>query len=146
MRRARCRSQTVEPEEWVYADGTRVTIGRAAAPKPANRRRFERITVLKRARVTELDSFDSPGAEFECTIVDISRGGLALCSARMVHLDRRVLIELNGPTEGSSRVLFGIVKQVRYVEGKGCITGIQFEEMPRSAKVESWLAQRRNTD
>lgn len=136
-----------QDDHWVDASGAVVRRDRRRKKPegPGEKRQFERIALYRRARATELDPFGTPGAPFECSIQNISRGGLGLIAARMVHAERRVFIEVPGQTEEENRIFFGMVRQCRYVEGQGYFVGVQFEAMPKSGPVDAWLNQRRRT-
>lgn len=142
------RARHNEPEEqWVDANGVwspRRRLKTKSKPiVPQEKRQFERIAVDRRATGVELDPFGAPGAPFECTIQNLSRGGLGLCATRMIHLDRRLFIEVED-AEGKFRLLFGMVRQVRYVEGQGYIFGIQFEPLPTTGPAAAWMSKRRS--
>jgi len=110
---------------------------------PAEKRKFERVSVSRQAVATELDQFGSPGSPFDCTVFNISRGGLGICASRMVHVDRRIFIEVPGQPGHEPRLFYGNVRQVRYVEAQGYIVGIQFEPIPKSGPVDTWLTRRK---
>jgi hypothetical protein len=134
-------------EQWVDDDGVWPRRTRLAEQRrdvlPQEKRQFERIPVSRQARLIELDSFDAPGQPFPCTVLNVSRGGIGLCVIRMIHLERRVFVEVMGNPGDRPRLFFGTVKQVRYVEGQGHIVGIQFEPIPSSTPVAKWLSRRK---
>jgi hypothetical protein len=107
-----------------------------------NRRQFERHPVDRPAKVTEMDEFGNPGPCWLCRLVDISRGGLGIRSKRMVHMGRGVLIELDGATPGAGKLLYGVVRQSRYVESEGYAVGVQFRSVPTTSAVRNWLSMR----
>jgi hypothetical protein len=107
-----------------------------------NRRQFERHSVDRPAKVTEMDEFGNPGPCWLCRLVDISRGGLGIRSKRMVHMGRGVLIELDGTTPASTKLLYGVVRQSRYVESEGYAVGVQFRSVPTTSAVRNWLSMR----
>lgn len=108
----------------------------------ANRRRHDRVTLSRPARVTELDEIYCPRQSWDCQLFDISRSGLGLSSKRMVHPDRVVLVELLGPTGAGEKVFCCVVRQSRYIAGEGHIVGVQFREMPRNTSIEQWAHER----
>jgi hypothetical protein len=108
----------------------------------SNRRQFERHPVDRPAKVTEMDEFGNPGPCWLCRLVDISRGGLGVRSKRMVHMGRGVLIELDGATPAATKLLYGVVRQSRYVESEGYAVGVQFRSVPTTSAVRNWLSMR----
>ena len=107
----------------------------------SNRRRFERVGYNKNVRVTELDDFGHPAADWECRVVDLSRGGIGVRSRRMVHKGRSILIEFAN-VNGATKVLFGVVRQSRYAEGEGYVIGVEFQAVPKTQSIRVWLDQR----
>jgi hypothetical protein len=122
------------PEPWAMPGDPRTDAA-------ANRRRFERLNYLKCVRLTELDDFGNPAASWECRVVDLSRGGLGVRSRRMVHKGRSILIEFPN-VAGKTKLLFGVVRQSRYAEGEGYVIGVEFQAIPKTPAVRSWLDQR----
>jgi hypothetical protein len=122
------------PEPWAMP-------GDPCTDAAANRRRFERLNYLKCVRLTELDDFGNPAASWECRVVDLSRGGLGVRSRRMVHKGRSILIEFPN-VAGKTKLLFGVVRQSRYAEGEGYVIGVEFQAIPKTPAVRSWLDQR----
>lgn len=120
---------------------------RRAAPEQdaGEKRRFERMSISRRARATELDAFGTPGMPFDCTVHNISRGGLGLCAPRMVHSNRALFVEVFGQPNEEPRLFFGVVRQCRYVEAQGYFIGVQFEPIPKTAPVDAWLTNRRRS-
>jgi hypothetical protein len=133
-------------EQWIDANGVwsprKRLKTKAKSSARAEQRRFERTAVNRAAVAVELDPFGAPGTPFECTIMNVSRGGVGLCAMRMVHIDRRLFIEVNDPDK-KCRLLFGTVRQVRYVEAQGYIFGVQFEPIPTSGPAATWVAKRK---
>jgi hypothetical protein len=115
---------------------------RVQGPELGNRRQFERHAVDRPAKVTEMDEFGNPGPCWLCRLVDISRGGLGVRSKRMVHMGRGVLIELDGATPAATKLLYGVVRQSRYVESEGYAVGVQFRSVPTTSAVRNWLSMR----
>lgn len=135
-----------EAEQWVDANGAIIRRDRRRAAlhaEPGEKRRFERMVMNRGAVAIELDQFGTPGAPFDCLIQNISRGGLGLIAARMVHTERRLFIEVPGQPGAQGRLFFGVVRQCRYVEAQGYFVGIQFEPIPKTSSVEAWLMQRK---
>jgi hypothetical protein len=108
----------------------------------SKRRDYDRLSFESTATITELDEFGSPGASWRVRLSDLSRSGLGLRSRRMVHLGRRVLLELRTTEARGTKVLFGTVRQSRYSEGEGYVVGIAFKALPRTTVIRDWLASR----
>jgi hypothetical protein len=108
----------------------------------SNRRGYERFTLDRPGRVTELDQFGNPGHTWAVRVVDLSRGGVGIRSRRMVHQGRLVVVEMDTAEPGRCKVLLGVVKQSRYAEGEGYAIGVQFKAFPMTATLRSWMAAR----
>lgn len=113
----------------------------ADAGTGTSRRRFERVEYTKAVRITEVDDFGNPTSSWECRIVDLSRGGVGIRSRRMVHQGRAVLIEVPG-VEGTTKLLYGVVRQCRYAEGEGYAVGVEFKAVPQTQTIRLWLTNR----
>ncbi len=115
---------------------------KSAAEKAAEeRRKFERSLIDATAHVTEIGESGIPGPPWECRIADISRGGMGLRSRRMVHEGRVIFVTLNVGPDKPPRVLCGMVRQTRYLEGQEYVVGLMFCAPPRSKAVKKWLSQ-----
>jgi hypothetical protein len=108
----------------------------------AKRREFDRLSFESTAILTELDEFGNPGASWSVKVSDLSRSGLGIRSRRMVHLGRRVLLELHTAQSHTTKVLFGTVRQSRYSEGEGYVVGVAFKALPATAAIRNWLSSR----
>lgn len=141
------KSRSTRGEEWVDSTGAVVRADRRRpqlTPSETEKRTFERLAISRKARVTEVDQFGTPGSEVACSATNISRGGMGLCLPRMIHLNRGVLIEVFGGANEPPRLFYGLVRQCRYIEGQGYIVGIQFEVMPKTTALEMWRNDRKS--
>jgi PilZ domain-containing protein len=102
-----------------------------------DRRRWPRTTLETVVVLTELDRFGAPIATWSCKTRDIGRGGLGLCSKRLVHAHRNVLITIGtGPGRGQ-RILSGVVRHSRYNQVQGYILGVEFAPVPSPVSVQA---------
>lgn len=94
-----------------------------------DRRRWPRTDLHTTITVTELDRKGQPSGSWTCTTLNISRGGLAISSRRMVHEDRHLLVEFPAGPKRPPRRLGGVVRHNRCDQGR-YIIGIEFEPVP----------------
>lgn len=92
--------------------------------------------------LTEWDGAGALSVAWEARTLDISRGGVGLVSRRMVHVGRGLLIEISGRHQEPSRLLYGVVRNVRYEPGIGNVLGVQFEPIPEAEAIAEWLRNR----
>lgn len=107
-----------------------------------DRRLYSRYPVDCTCRITEVDDQGNPGATWEGRMADLSRGGMGIYTRRMVHLGREIFVEVEGKA-GNTKLVFGVIRQSRYSEGKGYFIGIEFREPPQTSGVRNWLLQRK---
>jgi hypothetical protein len=93
-------------------------------------RRHDRVGLTRPAIAVELDRDGSPLAPWTVQTFDLSRSGLGLLSRRMVHVGRYLVVEIIGSGKERQTVLFGVVRQCRYEEGKGYMLGLEFKQVP----------------
>jgi hypothetical protein len=111
----------------------------AGIPAQSCRRAHTRFKIAVTVKVTELSETGTPSASWECTTIDVSRGGLGLTSKRMAYDGRGVLIEVPPAARLGARLLHGTVRSCVYVEGQGYRLGVQFSKLPDTPAVRSWL-------
>ena len=120
--------------------------GKAAGPEVgtegSNRRRYERHLYEREGMLTELSPTGQPAGTWPVRLQNLSRCGMGLCSKRMVHVARHVLLELPGFQGGPARLHFGVVRQTRYAEGEGYIVGVEFQPRPKTQAIQQWLRKR----
>ncbi len=118
----------------------------AAAPSALssiNRRRHDRVDLDLPSLVTEIDEFGTPGNPWNARVVDLSRSGVGLRSRRMVHLGRKVFVQIFAPDGEERKLLFGLVRQSRYADGGGYAVGIEFHPMLTTSTIRAWVSSRR---
>jgi len=115
------------------------TAGGEAGSCAQNRRRNGRFHLTGKLTLFEADPAGQPIGELECTAGDISRSGIGLRSRRMLYPGRNVFVVV--PTPGGNRVLYGLVRHCRYLEGRGCYhIGIALLDLPTSLYIKTWAA------
>lgn len=102
-----------------------------------SQRAHDRVGVACAAEVFPVTEF-GPGEGWPCETLDLSRGGVGLITKRMLYPGQRAVVAIR--KAASPTVLFGAVRHVRYVPGRGHVVGLCFEAMP--AKVADWCASR----
>lgn len=104
-----------------------------------NRRLHGRFPLQGALTLFETDLGGNPTGELECGAEDISRSGIGLRSRRMLYPDRNVFVVV--PTPTGKRVLYGLVRQCRYLEGQHCYhIGVSLLEMPATQTIKTWAA------
>ena len=112
--------------------------GDRSARATANRRQFERVDCRTPARVWLLNEFNAIGQDWDCVVVDLSRGGVRIISKRMVYAGQTVLVEVR-PKGSAPKRLGGVVRACTYREGEGYCLGVQFAPLPAGDEIEAWL-------
>jgi PilZ domain len=102
-------------------------------------RRHDRADLSRPAVAVELDRDGAPLAPWTVRTFDLSRSGLGFVSRRMVHVGRHVVIELIGAGKERQTVLFGVVRQCRYEEGKGYMVGLEFKQVAIGTLLRQYL-------
>jgi len=109
-----------------------------------NRRASARFPLKGSLTLFETDFRGTPTAEIVCTSGDISRSGIGFRSRRMLYADRNVFIVV--PTPTGKRVLYGVVRQCRYLEGQNCYhVGVSLLELPGESAIKEWAAAMENS-
>lgn len=114
------------------------------SPTVESRRQFERLRISGVAVLAEIDESGEPTAHWRAQIVDLSRGGLGLRSKRMVATGRHLVIEAIGSAGEREKVLFGIVRQCRALDGGQHAIGVQFDRFPISPPLAAYLTRWRD--
>jgi hypothetical protein len=117
------------------------TGGAAASDDPSNRREHERHDLHREATAVDFNEFGIPQSSWRCTVVNISRSGMGICSRKMIHIGRNLLIMIQEPGHAKPRLLYGIARNSRYSAGEGHIVGLQFQTMPESPALRRWAKE-----
>jgi hypothetical protein len=102
-------------------------------------RRHGRVGLTRPAIAVELDPDGAPLAPWTVQTFDLSRSGLGLLSRRMVHVGRYLVVEVVGAGKERQTVLFGVVRQCRYEEGRGYMVGLEFKQLPVGTLLRRYL-------
>jgi hypothetical protein len=120
-----------------HAPTARLPLGTEPSQQPS-RRVHERQRMNKTVTVTEMDVLERPGATWQCRATDLSRGGMGLASKRMAYPGRGLLIVVRDVPGEGPRLLYGVVRQSRYIPGEGYVLGVQFEQVLDTPDVRLW--------
>jgi hypothetical protein len=139
---------TPQPQPASPAASTVEHIIATAAGEPVadgpNRRASSRFPLKGSLTLFETDLRGHPTAELSCSSGDISRSGIGFRSRRMLYANRNVFLIV--PTPSGKRVLYGVVRQCRYIEGHHCYhIGVSLLEMPADDTIRSWAASIENS-
>ncbi len=111
-------------------------IARAAGGPAA--RKHERAPMRAPGAVHEVDELSMIGLGVECVVSDLSRSGVAIVTRRPIIKERRVLVVL--AIGGRKKAMFGVVRNVEYVEGGQHKVGIEFAPPPGAKVFQEGLA------
>lgn len=93
------------------------------------RREHERREAVIRADAIGPDSFGEPRHLFACSVVDISQGGVAILSRKVLAIGDTVYLRIE---KLGGQTVYGVqVRNVRYREGHGHVFGCVW--LPKSA-------------
>ena len=94
-----------------------------------SKRRYERREALIKADAIGPDAFGEPKHRFACQIIDISQGGIAMLSRKVLAIGDKVYLRIE---KLDGKTVYGVVVQnVRYREGYGHVAGCSW--MKKSA-------------
>lgn len=120
--------------------------GHETAEEPKGKRehrRYERKPLSREALVTELLGNGSLGQPWHCQTMDLSRGGMALVSRRMVRVGTNLFIHLEGTGSTRTEPLYGTVMHFRYLKDGTHLLGVQFGTPPVRRSIQEWMAAQR---
>lgn len=103
----------------------------------STQRQHERVEMTCAAEVFPVADL-TPGEGWPCETLDLSRGGVGLVCKRMLYPGQQALVVLR--TGAAFTALFGAVRHVRYVPGRGHVVGLRLETMPD--RLAAWCAGR----
>lgn len=116
--------------------GTRVLVDADGAD--VHQRAHTRLSVEFSVVAHHISSAGDVGPGIQATCRDISQGGFGVICKRVMYAEQMLAVVVPQKT-GTPRVLFGVVRNVRYAEGGQYHLGLQMKATPQTPAVRSWL-------
>lgn len=105
----------------------------------AAQRVHTRLSVEFQVTAHEISPSGEVGPGLAATCRDISQGGFGVICRKVMYAEQLVAVVIPQKT-GIPRVLFGVVRNLRYAKRGQCHLGLQMQGTPAAPAVHTWLA------